>query len=64
MRVDEVENGSSAMMAGLLRGDIIVSANKQPVNSLRELQEAIRLDSNRLLLQIYRGNMMFYLVIR
>jgi Do/DeqQ family serine protease len=64
VRVDEVENGSSAMMAGLLRGDIIVSANKQPVTSLRELQEAIRLDSNRLLLQIYRGNMMFYLVIR
>jgi len=64
VRVDEVQNGSSAMMAGLLRGDIIVSANKQPVNSLRELQEAIRLDSNRLLLQIYRGNMMFYLVIR
>lgn len=64
LRVESVEPASNAMMAGLRQGDVIASANKKTINTVNELRDAIKLDKNRLLLKIFRGKMVFYLVIR
>lgn len=64
VRVADIKPGSAAMMSGLERDDVIVSANQRNVKSIEDLRQAINLDPNRLLLQIVRGDMALYLVIR
>jgi serine protease Do len=40
--VDEVEEGSPAYKVGVRRGDLILQANKKDVNSVADLQQALR----------------------
>jgi len=60
----KVERGSSAWMAGLRRGDIIVSINRQPVHTLDEARAAVKRSRGGLLLNVRRGNGAFFVVIR
>jgi Do/DeqQ family serine protease len=64
VRITAIKPDSAALMTGLEEGDVIVSANQRSIKTLKDLREAIALDKNRLLLQIVRGNMALYLVIR
>ena len=52
----DVAPGSPAAAAGLRKGDVIVSANRQPVTNLEELQKAAQGSGRGLLLNIRRGN--------
>lgn len=56
----KVENGSPAAMAGLRKGDVIISANRKKIKSLAEFTAAIK-GSRKLLLNIRRGNAALFL---
>jgi len=58
-----VEPGSPAWNAGLREGDLIVSANRQPVKSLDDFRQAVA-GSAQLLLNIQRGNGALFILIR
>ncbi len=60
----EVERGSPAARAGLRRGDIITSVNRQPVRSLEDVRKAAAKGGRGILLNIRRGNIALFLVIR
>lgn len=46
---------SAGWRAGLRPGDVVISANKKPVNNVKSLQQIAKEKSDRLLLQIVRG---------
>jgi Do/DeqQ family serine protease len=61
--VTEVEPGSAAAQRGLLAGDVIVKVNRQPVETLQQLQEIA--DAYRILfLLVQRGDRSLMLQIR
>ncbi|WP_456373395.1 DegQ family serine endoprotease [Thiolapillus sp.] len=65
VEVLDVERHSKAWDAGLRKGDVIVSVNRQPVASLMELSAITRAaGDNGLLLNIQRGNGALFVVIR
>jgi S1-C subfamily serine protease len=45
VRVDSVESGSPAALAGLARGDVVVAINAAPVGSVDDLQRALTGDA-------------------
>jgi serine protease Do len=59
--VSNVQPGSSAERAGLMRGDVIQEANRRPVNSRQKLEEA--LGSGRALLKVHRHGGSFFAVL-
>jgi Do/DeqQ family serine protease len=59
----EVEPGSPAWRNGLRKGDIIVSANRQPIDSVDKLQQ-IATNSQTLLLNLQRGNGALFLYLK
>ena len=61
--VDKIHTASHAFQAGLRPGDLIVSANRRPVNHLQDL-EATTKGSNELMLNIQRGDSGFFLILR
>jgi S1-C subfamily serine protease len=63
VEVLEVELGGPAWEAGLRKGDIIVSVNRQPVQSVDDLEKAIKAGSNSILLNIRRGDGALFIVI-
>lgn len=61
--ISAVEAGSPAAQTGLRRGDIITSANRKNIKSIKELQKAI--NSNKsLLINIRRGNGSLFLFLQ
>jgi serine protease Do len=62
MVVGTLEN-SNGFRAGLRPGDVIVGANKKPVDKIDTLQAIAKSDSKRLLLQVLRGEGALYVVI-
>ncbi len=64
VEVLEVKRGSPAWVAGLRKGDIIVSVNRQRVKSVADVKRAVRQGRDGLLLNIRRGDGALYLVIR
>ena len=62
--VTTITPASPAMRSGLKRGDIILSANRKVVNSVKHLAAAAKQNPDRLVLRIRRGNAVFYLVLR
>lgn len=65
--ITQLHPRSPAAAAGLRPGDLIVSANQQPVRNVNELQTAVRTSgpsSGGLLLNLQRGNGALFLVIR
>ena len=61
--VADVEAGSPAWRAGLRKGDVIVSANRQPIKSLSDLEKIVK-GSHTLLLNIQRGDMALFLYLQ
>lgn len=62
--VDTVEQGSPAWRAGLRRGDVIINANRQDVESMAQLRSAVSDKDGTLLLRINRNGGVFFVVIR
>lgn len=62
--VQSLDPGSAAQVAGLRKGDIITSANKQRVQTLGDLKQAVSRSKNQLLLRILRGNAALYMVLK
>ena len=58
--VVKVERGSPAAMAGMRKGDVIISANRKKIKNLKEFKDAIH-NSRKLLLNIRRGNTALFL---
>jgi Do/DeqQ family serine protease len=63
VKIEKIHTGSYAFHAGLRPGDIIVSANRQPVSSLDDLKRAAA-GGRELLLNIQRGGGAFFIMMR
>ena len=61
--VGAIAPGSVAAGSGLRPGDVIVSVNRQPVNSVDAVKKAAG-NSKQLLLRILRGNAALFLVLQ
>ena len=55
---------SAAAQSGLRVGDVIIGANRQAVNSVKELEQALKRSEDSILLHISRHGRAFYLVLR
>lgn len=64
VRVAGIQADSPAMYSGLQTGDVIVSANRQPVTDLLSLKQALERSKNSLLLHINRKGGSLFIVIR
>ena len=64
VEVIDVDEGSPAAEAGLKKGDIIVSVNREPVKDLDDVRRAAKENSRGLLLNIRRGDGALFIVIR
>ena len=62
--VTGVDPDSGAAQAGLRPGDVIVAANRQTIRNLKNLREAARLDSQQILLRVYRSGRFGYIAVR
>jgi len=62
--ISKLEAGSPAAASGLRSGDIILSVNKRPVSTFKEMEQAIKVESRGLLLNIQRGNRGLFILIR
>ncbi|HEY6528410.1 MAG TPA: DegQ family serine endoprotease [Cellvibrionaceae bacterium] len=62
--ITKIAPNAPAAQTGLEPGDVIVSANRQAVNSIKQLEQAIGRDSEKILLQIDRDGGSFFVVIR
>ncbi len=64
VEVLHVEAGSPAAFAGLEKGDIIVSVNREPVRNLEEFRAAAKASKGEFLLNVRRGDSALFLVIQ
>jgi len=62
--VADVTHGSPAHLNGLRPGDVILSANRQPVTSIEEMGKAISDRDRALLLNIQRGRSALFLLLQ
>jgi len=62
--VSEVEQGSPAWNAHLRKGDIILSVNRVPVNSMAELRKVVGDSEKQILLNIQRGRTALFVLIK
>lgn len=61
--VVDVQRGSSAYGAGLRSGDVITAVNRQEVTSVSELEAAVHVARDALLLNVIRGDAVLFIVI-
>lgn len=65
VKVVSVEQGSQAARSGLVAGDIIMSANRTPVDTVSELEKIVNQSGNgALLLNVLRGNRGLFILIQ
>lgn len=62
--VDEIQANSTAERAGLKKGDIIQSINREPVKSVNDLRKILESKPPVLALDILRGESNIYLILR
>ncbi len=62
--VSNVAPGSPAAQAGLRAGDVILAVNRQPVGSVADLTQALRVARGTIALDLSRDGMRFLLVLR
>ena len=62
--VASMDRGSKIWRSGLEPGDVIVSANRKPVSSVKQLLAIARKTRGELLLRIQRGSQALYVVLR
>ena len=55
---------SAAGSSGLRVGDVIIGANRQRVDSVKDLEKALKKSEDSILLHVTRGGRAFYLVLR
>lgn len=60
----EIQPGSPASRAGLMQGDIILSVNRRPVNSVEEMKAAVSGNQQTLVMNILRGGRGLFLLIQ
>jgi serine protease Do/serine protease DegQ len=63
VEITSIKRGSNAFLSGLRQGDLIVSANRQRVKNIKQLQAIVN-KNGALLLRIQRDNDLFFLVFR
>jgi len=63
VRVVEIVQNSLAWQSGLREGDRIISVNKQPIYSLKDVERAVDDEDAMLLLNVVRGNSGLFIVI-
>ena len=64
LAVTEVQQGSAAWNAHLREGDIILSVNRRPVQTLEELQQIVGEKDAQILLNIQRGRTALFVLIQ
>jgi Do/DeqQ family serine protease len=64
VRITALAPESAAMQSGLQTGDVIVSANRQPVSDLNSLRHALERNKKSVLLQINRNGGSLFVVIQ
>ncbi len=64
VKVDSVSSNSPAAMLGLAKGDLIVSANEQRIESINQLRKIIETKPTALALNILRDDQNIYLLLR
>ena len=62
--IEVLSAGGKAASAGLLKGDIIISVNKQRVKSIRDMKTAIQRSADAILLNIQRDSHGLFLLIQ
>ncbi|KEA62643.1 HtrA protease/chaperone protein [Marinobacterium lacunae] len=62
--ISEIDPQSHAAAAGLRSNDVILSINRERVDNLDDLNNVLSRVDDKLLLQVRRGNGVFYLVLR
>ena len=62
--VADVEPGSPADRANLAPNDVIVEVNRRPVKSMSDLNSRVKKSDNRILLRVYRGGGLRFVVLR
>lgn len=64
VEVTRVERGSPAWHTGLRPGDVIVSANRTDIHTLKALRQALKQGGRSLLLNIQRGDAALFIAVR
>ena len=64
LTVTEVHEGSAAWQAHLREGDIILSVNRRPVQSLEDLQKLVGDKDTQILLNIQRGRTALFVLLQ
>ncbi len=64
VKVDSVSSNSPAAILGLAKGDLIVSANEQRIESINQLRKIIETKPTALALNILRDDQNIYLLLR
>ncbi len=62
--VEQIERGTRAWNAGLRKGDIVTSVNRQPVSGMQEFLQVVDQQQGPLLFRVIRGNSAAFLVIK
>lgn len=62
--VIEVKSGTPAWRAGLRRGDVVMSVNRQPVTNLDELKQVVKAARGGLLFNLRRGDGALFILIQ
>jgi len=62
--ITDIAGGSTAEEAGLMRGDVVLEANRVAVHNPNELREQIRASKNGALLYVRRGDVTLFLALK
>ncbi|MFU8797214.1 MAG: Do family serine endopeptidase [Gammaproteobacteria bacterium] len=66
VQITDIKRDTAAWRSGLLRGDVILSANGSPVTMIEQLTEAVKKNKETLLVNVFRpaGNGALYIVVK